>query len=86
MSGGPTMAVMALKNPQIRFHIVDINQARIDAWMSDTLPVYEPGLDEIVQQTRGKNLFFFNGCGGRNQGSRYDFHFGEYAYKGVWRG
>jgi len=56
--GGPTMAVMALKNPQIRFHIVDINQARIDAWMSDTLPVYEPGLDEIVQQTRGKNLFF----------------------------
>jgi len=37
---------------------VDINQARIDAWMSDTLPVYEPGLDEIVQQTRGKNLFF----------------------------
>lgn len=56
--GGPTMAVMALKNPQIKFHIVDINQARIDAWMSDELPIYEPGLDDVVQQTRGKNLFF----------------------------
>jgi UDPglucose 6-dehydrogenase len=56
--GGPTMAVMALKNPNIKFHIVDINQARIDAWMSDVLPIYEPGLDEVVRQTRGKNLFF----------------------------
>jgi UDPglucose 6-dehydrogenase len=56
--GGPTMAVMALKNPDIKFHIVDINQARIDAWMSDVLPIYEPGLDEVVRQTRGKNLFF----------------------------
>ncbi len=56
--GGPTMAVMALKNPGIKFHIVDINQARIDAWMSDDLPIYEPGLDEVVKQTRGKNLFF----------------------------
>jgi UDPglucose 6-dehydrogenase len=37
---------------------VDINQARIDAWMSDVLPIYEPGLDEVVRQTRGKNLFF----------------------------
>jgi UDP-glucose 6-dehydrogenase len=52
------MAVMALKNPEITFHIVDINQARIDAWMSDVLPIYEPGLDEVVRQTRGKNLFF----------------------------
>jgi UDPglucose 6-dehydrogenase len=38
--------------------VVDINQARIDAWNSETLPVYEPGLDEIVAQARGKNLFF----------------------------
>lgn len=52
------MAVMALKNPNIKFHVVDINQARIDAWMSDDLPIYEPGLLEVVQQTRGKNLFF----------------------------
>ena len=56
--GGPTMAVMALKNPDIKFHIVDINQARIDAWMSDELPIYEPGLHEVVMETRGKNLFF----------------------------
>jgi UDPglucose 6-dehydrogenase len=56
--GGPTMAVMALKNPNIKFHIVDINQARIDAWMSDVLPIYEPGLDKVIRQTRGKNLFF----------------------------
>jgi len=38
--------------------VVDINQARIDAWNSEVLPIYEPGLDEIVQSTRGKNLFF----------------------------
>jgi UDPglucose 6-dehydrogenase len=56
--GGPTMAVMALKNPDIKFHIVDINQARIDAWMSDELPIYEPGLDDVVKAARGKNLFF----------------------------
>lgn len=56
--GGPTMAVMALKNPQITFHIVDINEERIEAWGSDRLPIYEPGLDEVVAHTRGKNLFF----------------------------
>lgn len=38
--------------------IVDINQKRIDAWNSDELPVYEPGLDEIVKECRGRNLFF----------------------------
>jgi UDPglucose 6-dehydrogenase len=38
--------------------VVDINEARIAAWQSDQLPIYEPGLDEIVRQTRGKNLFF----------------------------
>jgi UDPglucose 6-dehydrogenase len=37
---------------------VDLNQARIDAWNSDNLPIYEPGLDEIVFACRGKNLFF----------------------------
>lgn len=56
--GGPTIAVMALKCPQYRFHVVDINAARIAAWNSDRLPIYEPGLDEIVKQVRGKNLFF----------------------------
>lgn len=59
--GGPTMAVIALKNPHIQVTVVDINQKRINAWNdSDVskLPVYEPGLPEIVEETRGKNLFF----------------------------
>ncbi len=56
--GGPTVAVMALKCPNYRFDVVDINQARIDAWNSDSLPIYEPGLEEVVKQVRGKNLFF----------------------------
>ncbi|KAB1071282.1 nucleotide sugar dehydrogenase [Tamlana haliotis] len=59
--GGPTMAVIAKKNPNIKVTIVDINEARIAAW-NDTdvskLPIYEPGLAEIVGETRGKNLFF----------------------------
>ncbi|AWI10200.1 UDP-glucose 6-dehydrogenase [Ereboglobus luteus] len=56
--GGPTMAMIALKAPDIRVTVVDMNAARIDAWNSDALPVYEPGLDDIVKQCRGRNLFF----------------------------
>ena len=58
--GGPTMAVIAKKNPHINVTIVDINADRIAAWNGDVakLPVYEPGLAEIVAETRGKNLFF----------------------------
>jgi UDPglucose 6-dehydrogenase len=56
--GGPTCAVIALKRPDIRVTIVDINQSRIDAWNSDDLPIYEPGLKEIVLKTRNINLFF----------------------------
>jgi UDPglucose 6-dehydrogenase len=56
--GGSTMPIIASHCPEDRFVIVDINEARIAAWQSDQLPIYEPGLDEIVQQTRGKNLFF----------------------------
>lgn len=56
--GGPTMAVIALKNPGRKITVVDIDAARIAAWNSDHLPVYEPGLDEIVKAVRGKNLFF----------------------------
>lgn len=56
--GGPTMAMIALKAPQIEVRVVDMNVARIAAWNSDTLPIYEPGLDEVVRQTRGKNLHF----------------------------
>ncbi|KAJ2957971.1 hypothetical protein NQZ79_g6404 [Umbelopsis isabellina] len=56
--GGPTCAVIAYKCHDIKVTIVDLNQARIDAWNSDKLPIYEPGLEEIVMERRGKNLFF----------------------------
>src|SRR5690606_18371598 len=59
--GGPTMAVIALKNPHIKVTVVDVNQDRINAWNAqdlDLLPVYEPGLAEIVAKTRNVNLFF----------------------------
>jgi UDPglucose 6-dehydrogenase len=59
--GGPTMAVIAKMNPNIQVTIVDINQERIDAWNDEDvskLPIYEPGLAEIVAETRGNNLHF----------------------------
>jgi UDPglucose 6-dehydrogenase len=56
--GGPSMAMIAYKCPDCRVTIVDIDHQRIDAWNSSVLPVYEPGLDNIVRKTRGKNLFF----------------------------
>jgi UDPglucose 6-dehydrogenase len=56
--GGPTMAMIANKCPDINVHVVDINQARIDAWNSDVLPIYEPGLQEVVAEARGRNLTF----------------------------
>ncbi len=56
--GGPTMAVIAKNCPQHRVVVVDINEERIAAWQSDHLPIFEPGLDEIVRQARGRNLFF----------------------------
>ncbi len=56
--GGPTMAVIAQKAPGTQVTVVDINDARIAAWNSDELPVYEPGLDEVVRECRGRNLFF----------------------------
>jgi UDPglucose 6-dehydrogenase len=56
--GGPTMAVIAIKCPSIEVVVVDISKPSIDAWNSDTLPIYEPGLDDVVKACRGKNLFF----------------------------
>lgn len=56
--GGPTMAMIAHKCPQYRVTVVDINKARIDQWNSDRLPIFEPGLDEVVKSSRGRNLFF----------------------------
>ena len=56
--GGPTMAMIAAKCPDIEVTVVDINANRIEAWQTDSLPIYEPGLLDVVQQARGRNLFF----------------------------
>jgi len=56
--GGPTMAVIAAKCPQYKVTVVDIDEEKIHRWNSDNLPIYEPGLDELVKKTRDKNLFF----------------------------
>ena len=58
--GGPTMAVIALNCPEFIVTVVDKNQMRIDAWNGplNQLPIYEPGLREIVKKVRGRNLFF----------------------------
>src|SRR5919109_2306112 len=56
--GGSTMAVVAKHCPQHRIVVVDTNEDRIAAWRSDHLPIYEPGLDELVRCTRNRNLFF----------------------------
>jgi UDPglucose 6-dehydrogenase len=56
--GGPTMAMIAYKCPHITVNVVDIDEKRIAAWNSDQLPVYEPGLDDVVNSCRGKNLHF----------------------------
>ena len=59
--GGPTMAVIAQKCPEIRVVVVDKNEERINAWNSsdlNQLPIYEPGLSEIIKDVRGVNLFF----------------------------
>jgi len=59
--GGPTMAIIAQKCPHINVTVVDINEKRIAAWNDEDLsklPVYEPGLDEVVADARGRNLFF----------------------------
>ena len=59
--GGPTMAMIAYKCPNIIVNVVDINRSRIDAWNDcdlKQLPIFEPGLDVLIRERRGKNLFF----------------------------
>ncbi|MGF7038059.1 UDP-glucose 6-dehydrogenase [Mucilaginibacter lappiensis] len=59
--GGPTMAVIAKKCPHIKVTVVDLNEQRIAAWNDpdvNNIPVYEPGLSEVVAEARGRNLFF----------------------------
>ncbi|WP_338378192.1 UDP-glucose 6-dehydrogenase [uncultured Flavobacterium sp.] len=59
--GGPTMAIIAQKCPSIKVTVVDLNEKRITDWNDpnvDNIPIYEPGLSEIVAEARGRNLFF----------------------------
>jgi len=59
--GGPTMSVIANKCPNVKVHVVDLNAERIAAWNDpdlSKLPIYEPGLDQIVGECRDRNLFF----------------------------
>jgi UDPglucose 6-dehydrogenase len=62
--GGPTMAVIADRCPDVRVTVVDINKDRIAAWNGDSLPIYEPGLDAVVRRARGRNLFFSTDAAG----------------------
>ena len=58
--GGPTMTVIADKCPEIKVNVVDLNSERIDAWNNKDvrkIPIFEPGLSEIIKNVRGKNLF-----------------------------
>ena len=56
--GGPTMALIADRCPDVRLTVVDTNSDKIAQWNSERLPVFEPGLDAVVQRARGRNLFF----------------------------
>lgn len=59
--GGPTMAVIAQRCPHIKVTVVDLNEKRIAAWNDpdvNKIPIYEPGLSQVVAEARGRNLFF----------------------------
>jgi UDPglucose 6-dehydrogenase len=73
--GGPTMAVIALKCPHINITVVDANPDRIKAWLGplDELPIYEPGLSDVVREARGRNLFFSDDIAGNIENSEMIF-------------
>ena len=73
--GGPTMAVIALKCPHINVTVVDANPEKINAWNGplENLPVYEPGLSDVVKEARGRNLFFSDDIKGNIEKSEMIF-------------
>jgi len=71
--GGPTMAIIAKFCPRIRVIVADINAKQIQRWNSSHLPIYEPGLDEVVNETRGRNLFFTSDVDGAINASEMIF-------------
>jgi UDPglucose 6-dehydrogenase len=55
------MAMIAKKCPHIKVTVVDLNGQRIADWNDADLaklPIYEPGLAEVVAEARDRNLFF----------------------------
>jgi UDPglucose 6-dehydrogenase len=73
--GGPTMSVIALKCPHINVTVVDANPDKINAWNGplNELPIFEPGLKEVVGQARGRNLFFSDDIAGSIEKSEMIF-------------
>ncbi|MDN3583757.1 UDP-glucose 6-dehydrogenase [Mucilaginibacter flavus] len=74
--GGPTMAMIAKKCPHITVTVVDLNEQRIAAWNDpdvENIPVYEPGLSEVVAEARGRNLFFSTDVDAAIQGAQMIF-------------
>jgi UDPglucose 6-dehydrogenase len=73
--GGPTMAVIALKCPNYNVTVVDANKEKIKAWNGplNQLPVYEPGLAEVLEKARGRNLFFSDDIPGNIKNSEMIF-------------
>lgn len=73
--GGPTMAVIALKCPHINVTVVDTNPDKIKAWNGplENLPVYEPGLSDVIKEARGRNLFFSDDIAGNIEKSEIIF-------------
>lgn len=73
--GGPTMAVIALKCPHINVTVVDVDPQKIKSWNGqiENLPVYEPGLSDIIKKTKGRNLFFSNDIKGAIEKSEIIF-------------
>ena len=56
--GGPTMAVIAQHCPDVEVVVADINHDRVAAWQSGRPPIFEPGLEEVVRRSLGRNLRF----------------------------
>lgn len=56
--GTPTMAVCAKHCPEYKFICADTNDRLINTWNSDSVPIYEPGLEEIIKKVKNVNLFF----------------------------
>jgi len=80
--GGPTMAVIAQKCPEHRVVVVDIDGAKIIAWQSDRLPIYEPGLKEVVLSCRDKISSFPRG-GASHRRSRHHLRQCQHAYQNL---